>query len=88
MEGFEHSVLMGLSQSIPNLSFEYMSEFFDDTKRCIHQLSSIAEYRYNCTKGESMEFILPDWVTAEEFCKVIDSPGFGVNWGDVYARLE
>ena len=89
VEGFESSVLTGLSQPIPYLSFEFTREFFDDAKPCINHLLSLGYVRFNCSLGESTQMLFRTWVTSKELCQKLDKMMIDDNflWGDIYARF-
>ncbi|MEO1432506.1 MAG: FkbM family methyltransferase [Cyanobacteria bacterium J06633_8] len=87
VEGFELSVIKGLNQPIPYISFEFSREVLEDTKKCINHLQEIGKVELNFSIGESMELFLSQWVTPnklyEEFNKLSDK----LLWGDVYAKF-
>lgn len=87
VEGFEKSVLQGLTVPIPFISLEFTREFFDDAKKCINHLLSISFTKFNCSIGESMELLLPDWTTPEKLYEKIDLLEDEFLWGDIYAKL-
>jgi FkbM family methyltransferase len=87
VEGFEESVLKGLTKPIPFISFEFTTEFFDDAKKCINHLQSIGQVEFNCTLGESMKFLFSKWVAPDELYKKIAEVDNKLLWGDIYARL-
>jgi FkbM family methyltransferase len=87
VEGFEVSVLRGLTKPIPFISFELSIELLDDMKQCIRHLQSLATVEFNYSIAESMEFVFPTWVSGDELLenlKKIDNQQF---WGDIYAKL-
>jgi hypothetical protein len=86
VEGYEAQVLNGLSQPIPVISFEFMTEFVDETNKCISKLASLADYRFNYAIAENSNLVLGDWVDANTLIKLLGSPDFGINWGDIYAK--
>ena len=88
VEGYELQVLEGLSQPIPVISFEFMTEFLDEANRCIRKLTSLADYRFNFTIAEHSEMMLPEWVDSGHLMSIINSADFGVNWGDIYAMCR
>lgn len=87
VEGFEESVLRGLTIPIPFISFEFTREFFDDSKKCISHLLSIAPAEFNCSIGESVDLLFPDWVTPERLYEKLDSSEDGLLWGDIYVKF-
>ena len=87
VEGFEDQVVSGLSTPVGALSMEFTPEFMQGTLRCIAHLCRIGDCRFQVSLGESMEFALPNWVTAEEVTRAlseVSSTGFG----DLYARFN
>lgn len=87
VEGFEFEVLQGLSQPIKAVSFEFTREYCEASENCISHLVAIGSYRFNYSSGESMRFKLQNWVDAQEICSHLKSFS-GLEWGDIYARLE
>ena len=87
VEGFEESVLKGLTKPIRFISFEFTREFFDDAKKCINHLLSISQVEFNCSLGESMEFIFSTWVTPDRLYKKLASLEDRYLWGDIYVKL-
>jgi len=89
VEGYEHQVLLGLSQFVP-LSFEFHPCFVEQAKDCLTRIESIEpNVEFNHTFGESLEYASPDWFNADEMGKVIDSLWVlhGTDYfGNVYAR--
>ncbi len=85
VEGFEEQVISGLSIPVEALSIEFAHEFIKSTFRCIEHLCHIGDYQYQISFGESMEFLLPKWVTTEEIRKALSEVPL-MSWGDVYAR--
>lgn len=86
VEGFEESVLKGLTKPIPVISFEFNKELLDETKHCIDHLLSLGSVEFNCSLGESMELLLPQWVTPNELYAKINSQKDPLLWGDIYAK--
>ena len=86
VEGFELSVLEGLSSPIPHVSFEFTREFMGQAVACVRHLEGLGHYAFNVSLGESMRMTLPRWVSADELFAALDAhPGQSL-WGDVYAR--
>ena len=74
-----------MSKPINMLSFEFTPELIDSTVNCIKYLNSIGMGKYNYSTGESMEYILPNWVGYEEVVKELQSlKGDTKVFGDVY----
>ncbi len=88
VEGFEESVLKGLTKHrIPFISFEFTSEFFEDTKKCIDHLLSLGQVEFNCSIGESMKLLFPIWVNPDQLYKKLESMEDKLLWGDIYSRF-
>jgi FkbM family methyltransferase len=88
VEGFESQVLKGLSQPVGYLSFEFTKEFFETTKLCLDHLLSLGPVQFNCSFGESMQFLFSEWIPAERLCEKIDSISDNLLWGDIYAKFS
>jgi FkbM family methyltransferase len=86
VEGFEESVLAGLTQKAGTLSFEFAWEFIDKTARCLNLVGRIGYGEFNIALGEDPEFIGPGWMTAAEVLAFIRDSADQLLWGDVYAR--
>lgn len=86
VEGFEYSVLKGLSQPIPYISFEFTKEFFDDTKKSIEYILSIGDAQFNCSIGESYELLFDSWVDPDTLYNKLDLIEDKSLWGDIYIR--
>jgi FkbM family methyltransferase len=88
VEGFEQSVIRGLTKPISFISFEFTREFFDDAKKCMSHLLSIGHVKFNCSLYESVKFLFPEWVTPEELYKKVDSSEDKLLWGDIFAKFN
>lgn len=87
VEGFEKTVLRGLTQPVSFMSFEFTSELFDDIGECIDHLLSLGEVRSNCSMGETMKMSFPSWVTSTEVYEKIESQKDRLLWGDIYVKF-
>lgn len=88
VEGFEMSVLKGLTKPIPVISFEFTKEFLEDAKVCINHLSSIGQAKFNCTYCESEKLVFPDWVSSGELIEKLEKNERISMAGDIYAKLN
>jgi FkbM family methyltransferase len=61
VEGFEESVLAGLSRPVPVISFEFTPEHLDATMRCLDRVESLGSYEGCFTLGESFAFDPSGW---------------------------
>jgi len=87
VEGYENEVLKGLSRPIPAMSLEFTPEYFRATEECIQRLRGLGAPRFQISLGESMEFLLPDWVGGDRILdelKRVPSDEFG----DLYVSFE
>jgi len=88
VEGYEASVLGGLTQAIPALSFEFTPEHLGPTEASLQLLREIAAYEFNLGFNEEPRLMLPRWVTAQELLATLRSYESDARlFGDVYARL-
>lgn len=87
VEGFELDVLLGLSQKAGVISFEFTSEFLDQSTKCLNHLKKIGYNEFNFSIGESRKFY-SQWLSASELDYKL-SHETKVNkllWGDIYCR--
>lgn len=56
VEGFEETVLRGLSQAVPALSFETHPEQAQAAVACVEKLRSLGEYHFSLSIGDSAQF--------------------------------
>lgn len=88
VEGYELPTLLGLSQTLPFLSFEFTRERFEAARACMARLEELGRYEYNFAVGEEFELRVDRWCDAESLMAVLDgclaAHHFGS--GDVYAR--
>ena len=87
VEGFEYTLLKGLTRPIPYICFEFTREFFDDAKKCIEYLLTLGHAEFNCSIGESCEFLFERWVSTEELYRRIGSIEDDLLWGDIYVKF-
>ncbi|MFA5770897.1 MAG: FkbM family methyltransferase, partial [Patescibacteria group bacterium] len=88
VEGFELEVISGLNKKIGCLNFEFTSEFFDNSKKCIEKLVSIGFKEFNFTLGETPKFILDSWTDKARLFATLEKRIKSNQdlWGDVYAK--
>lgn len=85
VEGFEASVLAGLSQKIPALSFEFTTIQRDVAYACIARLASLGYQRFNIALGESQIFGERQPVSAAAMEEIVRGLPHAANSGDIYA---
>jgi FkbM family methyltransferase len=88
VEGFEETVLKGLTKPINFVSFEFTYEFLEDAVKCIDRLTSLGPVKFNFSIGEKMKLYLHDWVTPEELLTKLRSLNNQRLWGDIYAKYN
>jgi FkbM family methyltransferase len=88
VEGFEDTVLAGLSQSLPALSFEFTTIQRDAALRCLERLVSLGPYGFDIALGESQALTFKRWVSKAEMVAHIAALPHAANSGDVYCVLQ
>ena len=89
VEGFEATVLAGLSQPVPALSFEWTPEMPDNALGCLERLAGLGDYEFNYSWGELMRLARPAWLDAAAMRRVVgEFAGENQMFGDIYARLR
>lgn len=88
VEGFEAEVLHGLDSALPCLSFEYLPVARERALICIERLSSLGEYLFNWSVGETHRLVLTEWCTTEAISGFIENLRPDSGSGDIYARLQ
>jgi FkbM family methyltransferase len=86
VEGFEGEALMGLTQPVKALSFEFTTIQRDVAHACIERCGALGYARFNAALGESQE--LGAWRTADEIVRWLNELPHAANSGDIYARLD
>jgi FkbM family methyltransferase len=90
VEGYELEVLLGLSQALPALSFEFVPVVRDVALGCIDRLEALAgpgRYRYAVSLGERLRLLHPEGQSAQYLREALhDMPAHGPS-GDVHAWL-
>jgi FkbM family methyltransferase len=85
VEGFEESVLNGLSKPVAALSFEFTTIQRDVATACLGRLSALGYRRFNVALGESQHMTFGEPVSADAMRRHIDALPHSANSGDVYA---
>jgi FkbM family methyltransferase len=88
VEGFEVEVLKGLSQPIRCISFEFSSEFLEDTAICIKHLQRIGNPQFRFSPGDSMRFDTSSWLNGDDMMMHLSSLEGEYPWGDIYAKFD
>lgn len=87
VEGFEYNVIKGLSKKTGIISFEFTSEFFQDSIMCLDYLENLGYKKFNFSEGERKKFNT-SWLNKNQLISSINKeikndPLF---WGDIYCR--
>ena len=87
VEGFEHDVLLGLSQKAGIISFEFTSEFLDQSIKCLNHLKKIGYKEFNFSIGESRKFHF-EWSNTDNLILKLrnESKNNKLLWGDIYCK--
>jgi len=87
VEGFELDVLIGLSQKAGIISFEFTSEFLDQTINCLDHLKKIGYHEYNFSIGDRRKFY-SHWSNTEDLIQKLrnEIKNDKLLWGDIYCR--
>jgi len=90
VEGWELSVLKGLSRPVPLLSFEFTPLLIDEAKKCVARLNEISgDYLFDYCLGEKLDFVLPEHVNYETFSlEVLPQLQSAASFGDIYAIMK
>ena len=87
VEGFELNVLMGLSEPVPALSFEFTTIQRDVAVACIDRLAQLGPYKFNAAIGESQQLLFQKDVSAATMRTHLRTLPHETNSGDIYAKL-
>lgn len=91
VEGYELEVLNGLSQAIQMISFEYtVPEQIERIFDCINRINQFnPKILCNYSIGESMEWASTNWLSKEDFFKLVTSSKFiETGFGDIYVKTN
>jgi len=84
VEGFESSVLAGLSQILPALSFEFTTIERSVALHCLDQVAALGFTVFNVSMGESMKMEFGEWLPREEMAAHVRGLPHEANAGDIY----
>ena len=87
VEGFELDVLLGLSQKAGIISFEFTSEFLDQSIKCLNHLKKIGYKEFSLSIGESRKFFF-EWSNADNLILNLTNEikKNKLLWGDIYCK--
>lgn len=84
VEGFEAEALLGLSQAVPALSFEFTTIQKDVAISCVQRCSALGYLRFRPALGES-QTLIGDWMAANDIARWLMELPQEANSGDIYA---
>lgn len=85
VEGYEAEALVGLTQAVPALSFEFTTIQRDVAHACLTRCAALGYARYNAALGESQALAHASWQSAPAIGAWLDVLPMAANSGDVYA---
>lgn len=84
VEGFEDKVLLGLSQALAALSFEFTTLQREVALAALDRVASLGDYRFNACLGESFSFMFAERQSAARLRAWLLALPFHANSGDIY----
>ena len=88
VEGWERSVLEGLSHPVRSLSYEFTEEFCQEASLCAALIEKLGVYEFNYSRGDVPSFATQWNNFANIFKEIYNSLGRGGVWGNVFARIK
>ena len=88
VEGFEDTVLAGLSRPLSMLSFEFTTIQRDIAQRCLDRLAWLGTYGFDIALGESQVLTFNRWLSKADMAAHIAALPHAANSGDVYCVLQ
>jgi hypothetical protein len=88
VEGFEDTVLAGLSQALPALSLELTTIQRDVALRCLDRLAALGPYRFDIALGESQTLTFGRWVSKVDMTAHIAAVPHAANSADIYCLCQ
>jgi FkbM family methyltransferase len=88
VEGFEDTVLAGLSKPAPALSFEFTTIQRDVAYNCLDRLAALGAYGFDIALGESQTLTHGRYISKDQMVRHIQELPHSANSGDVYAVLQ
>jgi FkbM family methyltransferase len=88
VEGYEERVLAGLSQPLPALSLEFMTDTLPMLERCCLKLLSLGQYRFRFSEADTLTWQHDGWLGWDDMRRHLQQLGAANAdlWGDVYAK--
>jgi FkbM family methyltransferase len=86
VEGFEESVLEGLSAQPALLSFEFNTAFLDATMRCLDKKVFAPGSVFNFVVGQPDRFEMEQWISKDELKRQLRTRGTEDRPGDIFVK--
>jgi hypothetical protein len=86
VEGAELEVLLGLSQPVPAVSFEFLPAALEAAEHCCERLAALGPYRFNWSMAESGRLAAAEWMDGPSLIRGLRQLA-PARHGDIYARL-
>jgi FkbM family methyltransferase len=86
VEGFEETVLKGLSQPLRYLSFEFSREFLNHTANCVQRLEAIGFSEFNAIVNAREELAFDPWLSAADLLEALHNSPDQLLVGDIFAH--
>jgi len=86
VEGAELDVLLGLSQPVPALSFEFTLIQRQLARDCLERCLALGMAEFNASLGESHKLQFEHWQNATSLKNWLEQLPTSANSGDIYAR--
>ncbi|MEX2681570.1 MAG: FkbM family methyltransferase [Candidatus Sigynarchaeota archaeon] len=87
VEGYEWSVIQGLTKKVPFLTYEFHREFMEDTKKCAAHLASLGNAMFNYNLDLNFKSTSPEWLTMDALFADLDSRKEENLKGDIIVKL-
>jgi hypothetical protein len=92
VEGFELEVLLGLSNPIEYISFEFAVEFIEKASACTEQLMNLGYQHFNYALGDNLakpnRLMFDHWKGGSEIIQSIKDQENSKLWGDIYVYYD
>ncbi|MBN2152782.1 MAG: FkbM family methyltransferase [Candidatus Lokiarchaeota archaeon] len=87
VEGYEWSVIQGLTKKVPFITYEFHREFMEDTKKCAAHLSSLGDVTFNYNLELNYKSTSPEWLTLDALFADLDSRKEENLKGDIIVKM-
>jgi FkbM family methyltransferase len=87
VEGYEGEALLGLTQPVPALSFEFTTIQREVAFGCLGRCAALDYRAFNASIGENQRFEHDTWLGVAEIARWLEALPHAANSGDIYATL-